>query len=223
MKKRSKKRWLRKYDGKKYGWFLQARDLAIALIAMFLLFNVFVGVSKVSGNSMHPTLRNGQDVFFTRINFSYDRDQVVFARMPAGTNYVKRIVAIPGDVVDIRDGILYVNGEPEQTTKAVGTTLPEEGIVEYPYTVPEDCWFLVGRWLIPHQANERIMKAVAQRLPMEEERVFMNIGKYGNTSAASIGICIDEMKRSGQVNPGDYVLLTAFGGGLTWGAILIKW
>ncbi|MBE6379676.1 MAG: ketoacyl-ACP synthase III [Lentisphaerae bacterium] len=79
------------------------------------------------------------------------------------------------------------------------------------------------RWLIPHQANERIMKAVAQRLPLEEERVFMNIGQYGNTSAASIGICIDEMKRSGQVNPGDYVLLTAFGGGLTWGATLIRW
>lgn len=79
------------------------------------------------------------------------------------------------------------------------------------------------RWLIPHQANERIMKAVAQRLPLEEERVFMNIGQYGNTSAASIGICIDEMKRSGQVEPGDYVLLTAFGGGMTWGAILIRW
>ena len=79
------------------------------------------------------------------------------------------------------------------------------------------------RWLIPHQANARIMKAVAQRLPLEEERVFMNIAQYGNTSAASIGICIDEMKRSGQVNPGDYILLTAFGGGLTWGAILIKW
>ena len=144
VKKRSKKRWLRKYDGKKYGWFLQARDFAIVLIVLFLLFNVFVGVSKVSGNSMHPTLLNGQDVFFTRINFSYDRDQVVFARMPAGTNYVKRIVAGPGDTVDIRDGILYVNGAPEQTTKAVGTTLPEEGIVEYPYTVPEGCWFLVG-------------------------------------------------------------------------------
>ncbi|MBE6369177.1 MAG: ketoacyl-ACP synthase III [Lentisphaerae bacterium] len=79
------------------------------------------------------------------------------------------------------------------------------------------------RWLVPHQANERIMKAVAQRLPLEEERVFMNIGKYGNTSAASIGICLDEMKRADLINPGDYILLTAFGGGLTWGAILIRW
>ena len=144
MKKRSKKRWLRKYDGKKYGWFLQLRDFAIILAALFVLFNVFVGVSRVSGHSMDPTLTDGQTVFFTRVNFAYDRDQVVFARMPSGSNYVKRIVAIPGDVVDLRDGILYVNGEPELTTKAVGTTLPQEGIVEYPYTVPEDCFFLVG-------------------------------------------------------------------------------
>jgi len=144
VKKRSKKRWLRKYDGKKYGWFLQARDFALMLIALFLLFNIFVGISRVSGNSMDPTLKNGQDVFFTRINFSYGRDQVVFARMPAGTNYVKRIVAIAGDTVEIRDGVLYVNGTPEQTTKAVGITLPQEGIVEYPYTVPEGCFFLVG-------------------------------------------------------------------------------
>ena len=64
--------------------------------------------------------------------------------MPAGTNYVKRIVAIAGDTVEIRDGVLYVNGEPEQTTKAVGITLPEEGIVEYPYVVPEGSFFLVG-------------------------------------------------------------------------------
>ena len=144
MKKRSKKRWLRKYDGKKYGWFLQVRDFGIVLGALFILFNVFVGVSRVSGHSMDPTLTDGQTVFFTRINFSYDRDQVVFARMPSGSNYVKRIVAVPGDTVEIRDGVLYVNGAPEQTTKAVGITLPQEGIVEYPYTVPEGCFFLVG-------------------------------------------------------------------------------
>ena len=144
MKKRSKKRWLRKYDGKKYGWFLQLRDFAIILIALFILFNVFVGVSRVSGHSMDPTLTDGQTVFFTRINFAYRRGQVVFARMPSGSNYVKRIVAVPGDTVDIRDGTLFVNGEPESTLGAVGTTLPQEGIVEYPYTVPEDCFFLVG-------------------------------------------------------------------------------
>ncbi len=79
------------------------------------------------------------------------------------------------------------------------------------------------RWLVPHQANERILKAVAQRLALTEDRVFMNIAHYGNTSAASIGICLDEMVRNHQVSRGDYVLLTAFGGGLTWGAMLLKW
>ena len=144
VKKRSKKRWLRKYDGKKYGWFLQARDFVLVLAALFILFNVFVGVSRVSGHSMDPTLSDGQDVFFTRINFSYDRGQVVFARMPSGSNYVKRIVALPGDVVEVYNGTLYVNGQAEQSSGAVGATLPQEGIVEYPYIVPEDCYFLVG-------------------------------------------------------------------------------
>jgi len=78
-------------------------------------------------------------------------------------------------------------------------------------------------WLVPHQANYRILKAVASRLSIPEERVYMNVNRYGNTSAASVGICIDEMVRGGFVKTGDYVLLTAFGGGLTWGSILIKW
>lgn len=78
-------------------------------------------------------------------------------------------------------------------------------------------------WLVPHQANYRILKAVATRLSIPEERVYMNVNRYGNTSAASVGICIDEMVRGGFVKTGDYVLLTAFGGGLTWGSILIKW
>ncbi|MDR0933350.1 MAG: ketoacyl-ACP synthase III [Victivallales bacterium] len=76
--------------------------------------------------------------------------------------------------------------------------------------------------VIPHQANSRIILAVAPRLGVPEERVFININHYGNTSAASIGICLDEAVRSGRIDKGDYVLLTAFGGGLTWGAMLLK-
>ncbi len=79
------------------------------------------------------------------------------------------------------------------------------------------------RWLVPHQANYRILKAVATRLKIPEDNVYMNVDKYGNTSAASIGICIDEMVRKEQVKRGDYILLTAFGGGLTWGAMLLRW
>lgn len=79
------------------------------------------------------------------------------------------------------------------------------------------------RWLIPHQANKRIIGAVGKRLNLTERNVFINVNKYGNTSAASIPIALDEIVRSGQIERGDYLLLTAFGAGLTWGASLIRW
>jgi len=77
--------------------------------------------------------------------------------------------------------------------------------------------------LIPHQANLRIIQATAKRLNLPEEKVFVNIEKYGNTSAASIPIALDEAVRSGRVKDGDNILLEAFGGGLTWASALIKW
>ena len=79
------------------------------------------------------------------------------------------------------------------------------------------------RWIVPHQANARIIKAVAQRLEASEEQVYMNVNRYGNTSSASIGLCLDEMNRKGLVKPGDKVLLTSFGAGMTWGSLLIQW
>ncbi len=77
--------------------------------------------------------------------------------------------------------------------------------------------------LIPHQANIRIIKATAKRLGMPEEKVFVNIDRYGNTSAASIPIALDEAVRAGRVKDGEYLLLEAFGGGLTWASSLIRW
>jgi len=78
-------------------------------------------------------------------------------------------------------------------------------------------------WFIPHQANRRIIDAVGQRLEIREGRTYVNIERYGNTSAASIPIALDELNREGKISPGDVVLLSAFGSGLTWGAGLIRW
>jgi 3-oxoacyl-[acyl-carrier-protein] synthase-3 len=78
-------------------------------------------------------------------------------------------------------------------------------------------------WFIPHQANLRIIEAVGQRLEIREGRTYVNIERYGNTSAASIPIALDELNRDGQLSPGHIVLLSAFGSGLTWGAGLIRW
>jgi 3-oxoacyl-[acyl-carrier-protein] synthase-3 len=76
--------------------------------------------------------------------------------------------------------------------------------------------------VIPHQANQRITDAVASRLGVPDEKVYTNISEMGNTSSASIPIAIDECLQSGKIKEGDLVLLTAFGGGVTWGATLIR-
>jgi len=76
---------------------------------------------------------------------------------------------------------------------------------------------------VPHQANMRIISAVAERLGMPNEKVFTNIDRYGNTSAASVPIALDEAIERGRINDGNIVMLNACGGGLTWGANLIRW
>jgi 3-oxoacyl-[acyl-carrier-protein] synthase-3 len=76
--------------------------------------------------------------------------------------------------------------------------------------------------VIPHQANRRIIVALAERLGIAMERVMVNLEKYGNTSAASIPVALDEAKRQGRIKPGDIVLLNAFGAGFAWGAAVIK-
>lgn len=76
---------------------------------------------------------------------------------------------------------------------------------------------------IPHQANQRITDAVANKLNVESERVYSNIAMHGNTSAASIPIGLDECVQSGKISAGDLVLMASFGGGVTWGGVLMRW
>ena len=76
---------------------------------------------------------------------------------------------------------------------------------------------------IPHQANDRIMKASAKRLGLPPEKVFSNVREYGNTSAASIPIALCEALSTGRVDVGDYVVLSSFGAGLSWAALALRW
>jgi 3-oxoacyl-[acyl-carrier-protein] synthase III len=77
--------------------------------------------------------------------------------------------------------------------------------------------------IVPHQANQRIGDAVAERLGVPPERVFQNIQRYGNTTAASIPIALTEARDQGRFGPGDLVVLAAFGGGFAWGAVALRW
>lgn len=76
---------------------------------------------------------------------------------------------------------------------------------------------------IPHQANLRIIDAIGKRLGLDKDKVYVNIERYGNTSSASIPIALDEANRAGRLQPNDLLLLDAFGGGLAWGAVSIRW
>lgn len=78
-------------------------------------------------------------------------------------------------------------------------------------------------WLLLHQANQRIMGAVAKRLKIPSEKILSNIAEYGNTSAASIPLALDAAVREGKVKPGDTIAASGFGAGLTWGAAIFKW
>jgi 3-oxoacyl-[acyl-carrier-protein] synthase III len=77
--------------------------------------------------------------------------------------------------------------------------------------------------IIPHQANLRIIDAIVERLDFDRDNVFINLDKYGNTSAAAVAIALDEAHRQGRIKPGDRILLVAFGAGLTWASAVIEW
>jgi 3-oxoacyl-[acyl-carrier-protein] synthase-3 len=78
-------------------------------------------------------------------------------------------------------------------------------------------------WLIPHQANIRILTAIAKRLGVPEERLIVTVDRHGNTSAASVPLALDEAVRDGRIRRGQHLLLQGVGGGFTWGSVLLRW
>jgi 3-oxoacyl-[acyl-carrier-protein] synthase-3 len=78
-------------------------------------------------------------------------------------------------------------------------------------------------YLVPHQANLRIIAATAERMGISMEKVMVNINKYGNTTAATIPLCLTEYYRDGKIKKGDNLILAAFGAGYTWGSLYLTW
>jgi len=122
------------------------------------------------------------------------------------------------DSVDARMHYLRMEGK-ETFKKAVQAmqSAAQEALRRCELEVPQ------LKCVIAHQANRRIIDAVSERLGATPEQVFINLDKYGNTSAASVAIALDEAVSSGKVQRGDLVLLVVFGAGLTWGAAVIEW
>ena len=139
-----KRRFLGKYDGKKWMWLQDTKKFILLVAAIYLLFRFVVGFSAVSGVSMQDTFRDGDIVLYTRINGEVERGDIISVAIPSGEYYIKRIAALEGDVVDIRGGVLYVNDVAETGSYIRGATYPEESSFTYPYTVPEGTAFVLG-------------------------------------------------------------------------------
>ena len=128
--------------------------------------------------------------------------------------------SIPASEAMVAERLQYVKMRGNETFKVAVKTMEEavrEALESNGLTVEE------VDWLIPHQANIRILNAVGQRLGIPLKRVVVNLDRYGNTSAASIPLAMDEAVRGGQIKQGSLVVLAAFGSGLTWASGVIRW
>lgn len=138
------KRFLRKYDGKKQMRIHNIIEFLVIFFVVFIIFHFIIGVSFVKGNSMFPTLHNNELAFYTCIIPHLGQGDIVAVRMPSGEYYVKRVVAVEGDTVDIKEGNLYVNGKLKDESYVNGETREKAGGVQYPYTVDEGKAFVLG-------------------------------------------------------------------------------
>ncbi len=126
----------------------------------------------------------------------------------------------PSSPDTLNQGMHYIRMKGNETFKVAVRTLEEVALKTLADNGMNPSQLTL---LVPHQANLRIIQATAERLSLPMERVVVNLERYGNTSAASIPIALDEAMMDGRIKDGDYLLLEAFGGGLTWAAALIKW
>jgi 3-oxoacyl-[acyl-carrier-protein] synthase-3 len=120
------------------------------------------------------------------------------------------------ETVDAKQHFVYQEGQ--SVFKFAVTNMAEVSaeIMENNHLKSEDV-----AWLVPHQANKRIIDATANRMGLAPEKVMLNIQKYGNTTAGTLPLCLFDYEK--QLKKGDNIILAAFGGGFTWGAVYIKW
>jgi 3-oxoacyl-[acyl-carrier-protein] synthase III len=122
------------------------------------------------------------------------------------------------ETVDKKMHYVFQDGKSVFKSAVVGMADVSEEIMKRNHLNSSDI-----AWLVPHQANLRIVDATAQRMGVESSKVMINIDRYGNTTAATIPLCLSEWWQAGKLKRGQNIVLAAFGAGYTWGAMLIKW
>ncbi len=137
-------RVLEQYNKYKLGWLHDSLFFIIMIISAVVLFRFVIGIAIVGGDSMYPTLADGDVVVYFRLARNYKVGDIVSVRVPSNDYYIKRVVALAGDEVDLRDGKLYVNETEETAAWAYGVTVKESGAIIYPYTVFDGNVFVLG-------------------------------------------------------------------------------
>jgi 3-oxoacyl-[acyl-carrier-protein] synthase-3 len=161
---------------------------------------------------LEPGSDPGRGIISTHLHSDGSMAELLYT--PAGVSRMP----ITKEAIDLKLNTVKMRGH--EVFKVAVTRLSEvvEEVMEANKLRGEDIDFLV-----PHQANLRIIQATARKLKLPMEKVIVTVDKHGNTSAASVPLALDVAVRSKRINEGDQVLLEAFGGGLTWGAALIRW
>jgi 3-oxoacyl-[acyl-carrier-protein] synthase-3 len=210
------------------------------------VYGLNVATSMIRSGTYDHVLLIACDIFSHILNWK-DRNTCVLFGDGAGAVVLRACEQPTG----LLAASLHADGSREDimTVEAGGTRLP---LTPQLFSSDQRCFFMNGRevfkyavremsdsaqqviagagltiddihLIIPHQANVRIIEALAKRLQLPMDRFFLNLDRYGNTSAASVAIALCEAADQGRLHDGDHLLLTAFGGGLTWAAALIRW
>ena len=211
--------------------FLYALEVGRAFIVSSVYENILIiGAEKLSsiidwkdrnscvlfgdgaGAAVLQRRKEGRGVLATRLGSNGGKADIL--AMPGGGSRQPATV----DSVNARFHFLKMEGKEVYKNAVTAMTAAAREVLERAGVGIGDL-----KCIIPHQANQRIINAVGERLGAREDQVFVNLEKYGNTSAASVVVALDEALTDGRINRGDLILIIAFGAGLTWGATVLEW
>lgn len=158
-------------------------------------------------------LEKGEDLLAIRLQARGTPDPLRVTAFPARSPFMKDVPEPEDEVAKV-----HMNGQDVYRFAVGAMSEGLRGVIAQAGLKDEDV-----DWVLPHQANIRIIEAAKQRLGIAHERYLHNMERYGNTSAASIPVLLDECRRAGTFRPGDILAMSAFGAGLTSGACLLRW
>lgn len=211
------------------------------------LFALQTGASLIESGNYQKVLVVGSDKMSSIVDYTDRNTCILFG------DAASAVLLEPSKDLNygVKDSLLYVDGSGKDALnmKAGGSALPSsadtvnrklhyiyqdgkavfkvavKGMADISYEIMQRNGLKAEdvSYLVPHQANLRIIAATAQRMGVSEDKVMINIDRYGNTTAATIPLCLTEYYRAGKIKKGDNLVLAAFGAGYTWGALYLTW